>query len=276
MRYVVAVSGGVDSVVLLDMLAQKGDTELIVAHFDHGIRKDSAKDADFVGNLVQKYNLPFETRREELGENASEELARDRRYEFLRTVAKKYKARLMTAHHSDDAIESIVINLKRGTGWRGLAVLDSDIERPLIDKTKEEIIDYAKEHSLEWREDSTNLENNYLRNRVRRLLGSLDDDTKRQILALRAKQTRLRRLIDAEVDSLVGGSTLYSRYFLIQINPASAIECLRYITRGYLTRPQAERALLAVKTARPGTVYDVGGKAQLSFTTRNFTVKVVK
>ena len=137
MRYVVAVSGGVDSVVLLDMVAQEvAPQRLIVAHFDHGIRPESADDAAFVKSLAKQYGLTFETKREELGANASEELAREHRYAFLRDVAKRYSATIMTAHHADDIIETIAINMTRGTGWRGLAVLDSPgIERPLLDKT---------------------------------------------------------------------------------------------------------------------------------------------
>ena len=91
MRHILAVSGGVDSVVLLDMVVQglmKSD-QVIVAHFDHGIRPESADDAAFVKSLADKYGLLFETKREELGPDASEELARDRRYVFLRDIAKK-------------------------------------------------------------------------------------------------------------------------------------------------------------------------------------------
>jgi len=92
-KYVVAVSGGVDSAVLLDILSKKPGLDLIVAHFDHGIRDDSKSDAIFVANLAKEYNLPFETKREELGSDVSEEKARDRRYEFLRAVAKKHDAK---------------------------------------------------------------------------------------------------------------------------------------------------------------------------------------
>ena len=132
MRYVVAVSGGVDSVVLLHQMVQDGGSELVVAHFDHGIREDSDLDAQFVRELAQSYRLPCEVRREELGSGASEELARNRRYAFLREVAKKHRATIVTAHHMNDIPETIAINLTRGTGWRGLAVLGSDVHRPLL------------------------------------------------------------------------------------------------------------------------------------------------
>ena len=160
-KLVLAVSGGVDSVVLLDVLSKMSKLSLVVAHFDHGIRDDSAKDAVFVGELSKNYGLPFETKREELGKNVSEEKARVRRYKFLREVAEKYNAKLVTAQHSDDAIETIAINLSRGTGWRGLAAMDSDIVRPLINMTKAEIISYAKKNHLSWREDATNASDDY-------------------------------------------------------------------------------------------------------------------
>src|SRR5690606_16183672 len=109
MKYLVAVSGGIDSVVLLDKLASEGTHELVVAHFDHGIRKESFLDAQFVERLSKKYGVPFETRREELGKYASEELARERRYAFLREMAAKHDATIVTAHHMNDIAETIAI-----------------------------------------------------------------------------------------------------------------------------------------------------------------------
>lgn len=260
MNYLVAVSGGVDSVVLLDMLAKGDKPELVVAHFDHGIREDSADDARFVAGLAKKYNLPFETKREELGKNASEELARDRRYSFLRSMAKKHSAVIATAHHMNDIAETIAINVARGTGWRGVAVLASDIHRPLLGMTKQDILSYAKENNLQWREDSTNASDAYLRNRLRRKLTS--EDTVLELAALRARQVELRNMIDEEVSSFITEEGVYSRYFFTHIPASAAIELLRGAAvagMGYgLTRPQLERALLAIKTARPGTTFPFG------------------
>lgn len=279
-RYVVAVSGGVDSVVLLDVLAKQAQTadnlELIVAHFDHGIRSDSAQDAQFVEELSWSYGLAFETEREELGAGASEELARAKRYDFLRCVAKKHSALVITAHHSDDSIETIAINLRRGTGWRGLAVMDSDVVRPLLDVSKQEILDYATTHGLKWREDSTNASDDYLRNRIRRKTVALSIDHKRQLLALRAHQVFLKRQIDDEVSKLVWGDETFSRYFFTLLDQATAIECLRRSVHARLTRPQLVRALLAIKTARPGAVYQAGGSVTFRFTSRNFKVELIK
>ncbi|MDB5162142.1 MAG: hypothetical protein JWM52_650 [Candidatus Saccharibacteria bacterium] len=271
-RYIVAVSGGVDSVVLLDMLSKVPGHELIVAHFDHGIRSDSFEDALFVADLAERYGLSFETKREELGARASEELARERRYQFLREVAKKYGARIVTAHHADDVVETVAINLKRGTGWRGLAVLDSDIVRPLTGYHKKELVDYATKQKLQWHEDSTNASDVYLRNRLRKLVAELPKDEKRQLLALREHQTHAREVIDKEVARLIGPGPHYSRYFFIHIPKKVAMECLRFVTDARLTRPQLERALLAIKTANKGHAYEAGSGITLRFTTRNFSL----
>ena len=148
MKRVVAVSGGVDSVVLLDMLAAEG-VNIVVAHFDHGIRPDSAADARFVKALAARYGVEYIGKREELGADASEELARERRYAFLHEVAQKHHAKLVTAHHLDDLIETIALNMRRGTRWQGLrAMSDERIERPLLKRTKSELIAYALETRL--------------------------------------------------------------------------------------------------------------------------------
>ncbi|MEI7539306.1 MAG: tRNA lysidine(34) synthetase TilS [Candidatus Saccharibacteria bacterium] len=275
-RYVLAVSGGVDSVVLLDMLSRQSGLELVVAHFDHGIRGDSVQDAVFVSDLAKKYNLPFETRREELGINANEETARDRRYDFLRSVAKKHDAKLITAHHADDVIETIVINLSRGTGWRGLAVLDSDIIRPLTNLTKVEVINYANEHNLTWHEDSTNSSDVYLRNRIRSKLVDFDSDKKSQLLGLWAEQKSLKRSIDGEVTRLVGDGPVYSRYFFTCIDQSTGVECLRYIVGARLTRPQLIRALFAIKTMLSGKTFQAGDGVSFRFAYRNFMVELIK
>lgn len=277
MRYLVAVSGGVDSVVLLDKLVKEARHELVVAHFDHGIRTDSAADARFVGELAKRYGLPFVTKREELGRNASEDLARSRRYTFLRSEAKKRNLRLVTAHHADDAIETIVINTLRGTGWRGVAVLAApDITRPQLTISKQQIYDYALKHRLEWVEDSTNASSAYLRNRIRNLTPLLFSASKKQLGDLRDRQVMLAQEIAREIEQFTDKPE-HSRYFYTQLDAATARELLRTLmvqAKGAgLTRPQLERALMAIKTARPGSTYQAGEGINLLFTARSFIVK---
>lgn len=283
MKYIVAVSGGVDSVVLLDMLVQgslqdlalqKGD-ELIVAHFDHGIRPDSAADERFVQALAQTYNLTYEGRREELGKHASEAQARERRYAFLRDLADRHKAQIMTAHHQDDLIETIAINIERGTGWRGLAVFTApDIHRPLLGKTKAELYNYACAHGLEWVEDETNSTDAYLRNRLRRKLHTgLKTSTRKKVIDYWKHQSQLRTNIEAEDKKVLGDATRLSRHFFIHIDEMVAGELLRTALAFAITRPQTTRLLHAIKTAKSGTTMEIGADHIVRFTLRDFIVE---
>jgi tRNA(Ile)-lysidine synthase len=261
------------------MLAASGKHDLIVAHFDHGIRPDSADDARFVRLLAEKYHLPYCTTREELGAKASEERARTQRYKFLRAQAKKHHATIVTAHHADDIIETIAINLIRGTGWRGIAILDTaELRRPLLHQTKEKIRAHALTRRLEWVEDSTNAETQYLRNRVRRLVASLISEENRQsVLEIWERQVAIKKEIDKEVGLYIHDDHEYSRYFLTHADPLSAAELLRAAVlvknKTGATRPQIERALLAVKTAHAGSTFELGGGVELHFKTRTFVVQ---
>jgi tRNA(Ile)-lysidine synthetase-like protein len=280
-KFIVAVSGGIDSVVLLHMLVESKEHELIVAHFDHGIRPDSENDARFVRALAESYHLPFVVKREELGAGASEELARTRRYAFLRSEGEKHKAIIMTAHHADDVIETIAINLIRGTGWRGVGVFSMPgLVRPSLRLTKEKIREYARVMRLEWVEDDTNASVKYLRNKVRKALAlNISSEKKRAVLEIWKRQRDLRREIEAILGEYVQSNGEYERHYLIQIDPRVACELLRAAilarTRVSPTRPQLERALLAVKTARAGTVYEIMHGVKLRFSRRTFIVETL-
>ncbi len=279
MRYLVAVSGGIDSVVLLNMLVDEVRHELIVAHFDHGIRPDSVSDARFVEGLAAVYHLPFIVKREELGPNASEDMARARRYAFLNAEAKKANATLVTAHHADDVVETIAVNSIRGTGWRGLAVLDApNVVRPLFHMTKSTIRTYAQTKRLEWVEDSTNATDAYLRNRIRRQIAlSMPSDDKQAMLNMWMRQVKLKAKIDEELTWFVHENGEYARYFFIQSDKTTATEVLRaaIVARagGGSTRPQVERGLLAIKTAKPNTICELGARVHLRFTAHTFIVE---
>ena len=284
-KYIIAVSGGVDSVVLLDMASKWNDAELIVAHFDHGIRDDSSADARFVEWLAKQYGLLFESQRGELGKNASEDTARQARYIFLRGIAKKHTAQLVTAHHSNDIIETIVINLLRGTGWRGLCSLRSEaIYRPLLDVKKTELVEYALVHRLEWCEDSTNQSLQYLRNYVRRqVTPKLGDAATQHLFSLYKEQRRLLSDITHETTALLStwskASNEYPRQLFIMSDQTTAMELLYAAilsASGRSTpRPQLARALLSVKTFKVGTTYQVGQGVELRFSRVNIIVEAL-
>ncbi len=312
---IVAVSGGVDSVALLDMLVngklqmvdgkwkdEKPNCQLpntnyqfIVVHFDHGIREDSADDAVFVENLAKKYGLQFELGHGKLGADSSEAEAREVRYNFLRQCCTKHKASsIMTAHHQDDLIETAIINLLRGTGWRGLAPMVQipnykfqtinnhqppttkyQILRPLLSATKQELIDYAKKYKLAWREDCTNSNQDFLRNHVRLTLLpaalKADPSFSKKILKLIESTGSLKLQITDEMSELISSyqlpTTNYQipRYQLIMWPSLVAREAIYTVLvlldpDWHPDRVQIERVLHFVKTAKPGKQMQVSGQ----------------
>ena len=199
-RYVVAVSGGVDSMSLLHALRNLPGVQLTVAHFDHGIRPDSRLDRELVQQTAKQYGLPFVYHEGRLGRGASEALARNARYKFLEAVKKAVGAQaIITAHHEDDALETAIINMLRGTGRRGITSLQSHrhLVRPLLTIPKKDILAYAQDQGLLWREDSTNEDLTILRNYVRKvLLPKIGEEGKKQLLTHIAHLRVLNRAID--------------------------------------------------------------------------------
>ncbi len=177
--YVVAVSGGIDSMVLLDILAtapSRRGYQLTVAHFDHGMRPESAADAAFVEEAARAYGADYVGGQAKV-KLAGEDQARQARHAFLRGVLKERPgAHLVTAHHQDDLIETSLLNLARGTGWEGLAPLrKGGIVRPLLGVSRVQIAAYAKHHQVWWHEDATNTDLGNPRNFVRHELLALAD-----------------------------------------------------------------------------------------------------
>ncbi|MGQ0560972.1 MAG: tRNA lysidine(34) synthetase TilS, partial [Gemmatimonadota bacterium] len=168
-RVLVALSGGVDSVVLLHLLkANEGALELTVhaAHFDHAMRADSAADADWVQQLCANRQIPL-VRARATRTLKSEADARFERYRFLQSAARESaSARIATAHHAGDQVETVLFRLLRGTGMRGLAGIPlrrGRFVRPLLRFTKPELLAYAAAHDIAYREDPSTELRNYAR-----------------------------------------------------------------------------------------------------------------
>ena len=229
MYKILAVSGGIDSVVMLHLFRE--DKEAVVAHFNHGIRENSNDDEEFVKKLASAYSLPFYSAKANLGKNCSEAKARERRYDFLNRVALENKGKVYTAHHKNDLYESVAINLLRGTGWRGLVPLDdSNIVRPLINWTKQDIYRYAARWQLSWRQDQSNCEAQYLRNRVREqfLVNVEFNVDKRKALDILVDEQRiLKAKIDDLEAELMSGRKEIEREWFRDIDDTTAIELLR-------------------------------------------------
>jgi tRNA(Ile)-lysidine synthetase-like protein len=279
-KYVVAVSGGVDSVVLLDLLRMYPGVQVVVAHYDHGIRDDSHLDRAHVQALARRYQLPFVYDKGRLGPGASEAEARAVRYEFLRKAQAASSAdALVTAHHQDDVLETAIINLLRGTGRKGLSSLTSGegIIRPLLDVPKTEIIDYAKRHGLQWREDSTNLSTDILRNRIRHeMLPGWSTHDKQRLLSLSLNLRGLNQEIDKLLTDVTPpfkgpssessfessrSASMLDREWFILLPHAVSREVMASWLRGRqirdFDRHTLERLTVAGKTAEPGKAVDI-------------------
>ncbi len=182
---VVGVSGGVDSMALLDYLVSRKDLalRLIVAHLNHDLRgEESDGDDSFVRDSAERYGLRFESARVDvralaLNKRLSlEEAGREARYSFFVEVAHRCGAdRVALAHHADDQAETVLMRLLRGSGPGGLRGMlpcspDGMYVRPFLHVCRHEIEEYAENRSLSFRTDSSNLDNTFLRNRIRNRL----------------------------------------------------------------------------------------------------------
>lgn len=175
-KLIVAVSGGVDSVALLDLLSklqQYYGWQMVVAHYDHKVRPDSYLDAELVALAAEDRGLKYYLQ-EHTGTNTSEAALRKARYAFLEELLHElnYDA-IVTAHHNNDRVETAIFNVVRGADRRGIVALQArkgSVVRPLLPFTKAEIITYAGLQDLPYREDSTNTDLGFSRNFVRHVL----------------------------------------------------------------------------------------------------------
>jgi tRNA(Ile)-lysidine synthase len=170
---VVALSGGLDSAVLLHLLRFRVpdlDLRLFAAHFDHRMRASSHADADWVSGLCRAWQVPLERGATSVALR-SEAQARAARYDFLRAAVRQQDAALLaTGHHADDQAETVLFRIVRGTGiagLRGIAEKRGALIRPLLPFHRAELAGYATACRLGWREDPTNRLLRYARNRIR-------------------------------------------------------------------------------------------------------------
>lgn len=177
---VVACSGGPDSMCLLSLvneLKNELNLKIIVAHVNHKLRIESEEEKEMVENYSKENNLIFELLEITKYSNNkfSEDDARKRRYDFFNKLIKKYNAKiLLTAHHGDDLIETILMRLTRGSnlsGYIGIKMINKNDEykilRPLLSTTKDNILDYLNKNNIPYRIDKTNEELEHTRNKYR-------------------------------------------------------------------------------------------------------------
>lgn len=179
-KIVIGCSTGPDSMALLDMLLKiqnKYDLILIVAHVNHNVRKESYEEASFIKEYCSQHRLLFETMViEEYGDDNFHNEARNIRYDFFEHVVHKYNANyLMTAHHGDDLMETILMRIVRGSNLNGYCGFKSIVDmgdykivRPLVSFTKKELEDYDIANNVPYYIDKSNMKDTYTRNRYRK------------------------------------------------------------------------------------------------------------
>lgn len=219
-EYVVAaISGGPDSMALLNLLIKYKKTNninIVVAHVDHNVRKESKDELLFVKEYSIKNNCIFESMKiEEKIEKNFESTARKIRYEFFNKLIKQYNAKyLFTAHHADDLIETILMRISRGSniqgyiGFKKIAKYNNYYSvKPLIWVTKQEIIDYNKKNNIPWVEDKTNKEDIHTRNRYRNyILPKLKEENPKihlKFLKFSENIIECSEYIDREIDKII-------------------------------------------------------------------------
>ncbi len=179
-KYLAAVSGGMDSIVLAHLLYVNG-FHFAMVHCNFGLRgAHSDADRKFVEELSASWNVPLYAKNCPVSEGENVQVkARELRYAFFEKIRRKYAYDyILTAHHADDQLETFMINLMRGTGLDGLAGIEDSafILRPLKEIFRSELENYAHNHGLKWREDQSNATDKYLRNRIRhRLLPLMEE-----------------------------------------------------------------------------------------------------
>lgn len=277
---VVGLSGGADSVCLLHSLNfLKGELSLnlTAVHINHGIRGDEAKrDADFSRDICKKLGIPFELFEydcpgiaENCGESV-EECGRRLRYEAFSQAAKKCGAqKIATAHNANDNAETVLFNITRGSalkGASGIPPVRGNIIRPILFASRTEIENFCKDNSLEYVTDSTNLSDDYTRNRIRHRvlpeLLSLNPSAIEAFERFSRAASITSNYLKLEAEKAIEASRLseneYSRQELSKLHPAVFNEAVFLLVKDFCgISPSAERI---------SEIYDVvkkSGKIQL-------------
>lgn len=229
-KLLLAVSGGIDSMVMLDIL-RKQDYKIHVAHCNFSLRGvESDKDQSFVKDYCKRFNIPFFTRNFDTIKYAEEKglsiqmAARDMRYRWFEEIRSynNFDA-ILLGHNWDDVIETFFINLARGTGIKGLTGIkpsNKRLARPLLHASREEIEKYASDNKIDYREDSTNIETKYKRNKIRHKIIPLFNELNPSFSS--SMEDTIRRLDETQqlVDEKI--ATARKKVFVVHKNIISA------------------------------------------------------
>lgn len=269
-KVIVGVSGGADSVALLDILYSL-KYECIVAHCNFHLRgEESNRDAFFVEELCERYKLKYERVDFDTEAYAAihsisiEMAARDLRYNWFEQLRVIHLAdRIAVAHHRDDSVETILLNLIRGTGIRGLtgiAAQNGYVVRPLLSVSREEILEYLKDRKLSYVDDSTNSEDLYTRNKIRLniipLLETINPSAKESIIRtaenLSQVETVYRYYIEQVKADIFKDNAIDIRKLIQYIEPEAV---LYEILTPYKFNPATIRQIFESLISQPGKIF---------------------
>ena len=276
----VAFSGGRDSVALLHLLRalrEPWSLDVFAVHLDHRMRAGSGADADWVAGLCRAWDVPLVAACT-LRAPRSEADARAARYALLRSVMRCFRAdAVATAHHRDDQAETVLMRIARGTGVRGLrgiAERRGRLVRPLLPFDRASIDAYVARESLAWRDDPSNRDVKFTRNRMRaQLMPSLGPDVAAALAAVADNARALETSWSAPVDELVSaavtqteGGFLIARDALPGYDPAARSRLIRALCRrlGVVpTRAATAAAVALIDEGESGHGIDLGGGIRL-------------
>lgn len=246
-RYLLAMSGGVDSMVLGALLLDAG-VEIEVAHCNFKLRgKSSDADEELVKNWADEHGVPCHTRDfplQSAGEKSIQEEARIVRYQWFFELLESHQlSAIVTAHHASDNFETLMINLLRGSGafgWSGVPLNENNIIRPLLFASKEQIEQFAKRYKISFREDESNASDNYLRNKIRHGLAkefkALDADYERRIsqnqMQLRQSLKMTQALVELQNTEAIQEKSDTLEIVPAKLQPAAfAVDVLYFVLR---------------------------------------------
>lgn len=255
----VGLSGGADSVCLLwllDRLGKKHDFKVRALHIHHGIRGAEAdRDCDFAKRLCEEWGIPFEKVLEDVPSYAvshkmsQEEAGRVLRYRNLRSKAKEYGCeKIAVAHHGDDQIETVLMNLFRGSaglGLCGMAPVSGNMIRPLLFCTKEEILQEMEKNNISFCNDSTNENNIYMRNRVRNQLmpwiqEHINEKAGQHILQMAWQQRQIQDYLQGEIQKVYEQVSRKTKEQGLELNKKKLLQLPEVIRSGVVRKALQE------------------------------------